>query len=111
MKIDISGIKGLVFTLPASGEEYGTIREYDLDFYPDGFPVDTWMPFADDDCGNIFAVSADGKIAWWDHETDEITVLSDSFEEFCMNCGSGEDVEDGQVISTWVNPDFKPEFD
>lgn len=111
--MEVEKVKGLVFKFPTSGEIYGTIRPLDAVLFIEGFPVEAWTPFADDDCGNLFAASDDGCIAFWDHETGEITKIADSFDEFVAHCTKHDDVEleEGQVISTWVNPDFKPEFD
>jgi hypothetical protein len=111
--MEIEKVKGLVFKCPTTGEEYGTIRSRGEDSTPKGFPAEGLSPFADDDCGNIFTVSRDGKILFWDHETEEIKPLAESFEEFSDHCTEPEDVElkEGDVISVWVDPDFKPEFD
>ena len=98
----------MVFTSPANGEPYGTIRELQgavtADFFADG----SWVPFAEDDGGNFFAISGQGEVIWWDHETDDITSLAPSFADFCKHCAEPEEVEldESQVQSAWVDPDF-----
>jgi hypothetical protein len=111
--MDINKLKGMVFKSQISEEMYGAIRPLDTTPFVEGFPLDIWTPFADDDCGNLFAASGVGHIAFWNHETGKITKLADSIDEFAAHCTKNDDVElkEGQVISTWVNPDFKPEFD
>jgi hypothetical protein len=111
--MEIGKVKDLVFKSPTSGEVYGMIRPLNTSSIIEEFPVETWTPFAGDDCGNLFAASINGHIAFWDHETGEITKLADSFGEFSKHCTKDDDVEleEGQVISTWANPKFKPKFD
>lgn len=91
--MNLDRVKGLVFTAPDTGEEYGTIRPREIGLSPEGFPIEKWTPIALDDCGNVFAFSRDGSIAFWDHETDEITVLADSFGTFASHCAEMDDVE------------------
>jgi len=108
MKVDIGKIQGMVFTSPTNGETYGTIRELQGPVTADFFADSRWTPFAEDDCGNFFATSAQGEIVWWNHETDGITTLAGSFAEFCEHCAEPEEVElkEDQVQSVWIDPEF-----
>ena len=45
-----------------------------------------FLPFAGDIHGNAFVQSQDGHIHFWDHETDEVSELTDSWEEFASWC-------------------------
>ena len=107
-QMDISKIQGMVFTSPANGEPYGTIRDLQGEVTADFFTDNPWTPFAEDDCGNFFAVSAGGTIGFWDHELDEITTLADSFDDFARHCSEPEEVElsEDQVQSAWIDPAF-----
>ena len=111
--MDIEKIEGMAFTCPSSGEVYGTIRKLNGSAVPDSLPADLWTALAIDDCGNMFVMSKEGHICLWDHETDDVTKLTDSFKEFCSHCSQPKEVDlkPGQVISKWVNPDFKPRFE
>lgn len=106
--MDITKIKGMDFTSPSSGEEYGTIRELQGPVTPDFFVDSSWTPFAEDGCGNYFATSEQGSVIFWDHETDDITVLASSIDEFCKSCALPEEVEldEDQVESLWIDPEF-----
>src|SRR3954470_18865458 len=58
------------------------------------FPVHSWKPhtepcrqagsliLGEDGSGNCFLYAPDGSISFWDHETDEETVLATTVEEF-----------------------------
>jgi hypothetical protein len=63
---------------------------------------------AEDDCGNFFAVLESGAIAFWDHETDALTPLAISLQQFMANCTDPASVKlkPGQVKSVWINPEF-----
>ncbi len=110
--MNIDKLEGLVF-ITDSGKEFGTIRNFSGTMPNSPCSIATWKPLAEDDCGNIFAISEKNEIAFWDHETDEITILSKSYEDFQKNCAKPKKIklEDGQVISVWSDPSFKPEFD
>ena len=41
----------------------------------------TMIPFASDSAGNLFVLK-DGKICFWNHETDSVQFLSDTFSDF-----------------------------
>ncbi len=106
--MDIQEILGMVFTSPTSGHEYGVVRDLKAETTPDFFASSSWAPFAEDDCGNFFAMSPEGRIAFWDHETDQVEVLAESFQNFCAHCSEQKEVElrDDQVKSAWIDPEF-----
>lgn len=74
----LENIFGKVF-ISDDKSEYGTIRKVDNKT----FILDNWTTFAMDDCGNFFVENSKGKIAFFDHETNEIIILADSFTDFC----------------------------
>src|SRR5688500_15448026 len=59
------------------------------------FPVHSWrkhiepcrqagsLVLGEDECGNFFLYAPNGSVSFWDHETDQETVLAASVEEFC----------------------------
>jgi len=59
-------------------------------------PVRSWWQHTDpcrqpgslvvgeDSCGNLFLCAPDDSVSFWDHETDEETVLSATMEAFCV---------------------------
>jgi len=83
------------------------LQQHDWNFQHNEFVV------GEDSCGNFFTVNNEGSIFFLDHETDLRTLLCGSLEEFGSLLQKPEDVDlpPHKVISVWVNPDFKPEFD
>lgn len=87
------------------------------------FPVQSWRPhtepcrqagslvMAKDDCGNFFLYAPDNSVSFWDHETDEETVLASSVEDFCDSLVEPTPVvlQPGQVKRVWIDPDFLAE--
>ena len=69
--------------------------------------------FAADSNGNFFTICSDGSVSFLDHETDERTYLCESLAQFEEHLEEPQDVAlpPQKVISVWVDPDFKPEFD
>jgi hypothetical protein len=82
----------------------------------EGFPRET-IPLAEDGCGNYFYLSLrSGGVFFWDHEIDGgDTALASTLAEFISALApfdnSSVKLAPGQVISAWINPTFKPEFD
>ena len=87
----MSSLRGLVF-VSGSGDEYGIIR---LTENQEKHPVSTagFEYLADDEMGNAFALTSNGRILFWDHETDEATVLATSWDEFVAGCAAPKPVE------------------
>jgi hypothetical protein len=110
MQPDTESIHGLVFTHPETGEQYGTICTCES---PQDHPATRteWAAVAEDDCGNAFVVSRDGRVAFWDHETDEITELAPNWASFAERCTILKPVEldPSQVKSVWIDPAFAKE--
>lgn len=56
----------------------------------------------------------DHKIYFWDHEVDRNEVIADTFEDFLERLDpfdlSQVQLEKGQVMRVWLDPNFKPEF-
>ena len=87
------------------------------------FPADQWKKkrigfkvfsiFADDDCGNEYLTNKNKLVFFWDHETGDIIEIHKSIIGFLNSLEKTPDVElrPEDVISVWVDPDFKPEFD
>ncbi len=82
----------------------------------EGFPPHA-IAIAEDDCGNyVWLEPRTGAVFFWDHEQDEHGVLiADNFDDFLALLQpfdpSSIKLGPGQVISAWIDPDFKPEFD
>jgi len=91
-----------------TGVEYGVIRKA-----KEPFPevLSTLNVLAEDDCGNYF-VLLNGCVFFWDHETEESEVLSDSISDFVSRCSAAEEVElePGQIESVWIDPEFAKQF-
>ena len=67
------------------------------------------MPIlADDECGNCFALAADGRVIFWDHETDELVDLAACLSDFLAGCVEMREIalNPNQVKSVWVDPEF-----
>lgn len=91
-----------------NGVEYGVIRKAKGP-YPE--VLSTSEVLAEDGCGNYF-VLLNEAVCFWDHETDENEVLSDSIDDFVSRCSAPEEVElePGQVESAWIDPEFAKQF-
>jgi len=99
----------------SDGTWYGPMRSIDVlsKAIEEDLAAAQVSPFASDDCGNYFVTTTDG-IAFWDHETGDIELLSSTPDEFIAHLqahGPVVSLEPGQVISSWTDPTFKPEFD
>jgi hypothetical protein len=110
MNRDLEKITGLVFTRPETGEQFGCIRPCEGEHDHPARRAH-WTPFAEDDCGNAFVVSLDGRVAFWDHETDEITHLATDWTAFVRGCAEQKPVELDplKVKSAWIDPAFAKE--
>jgi hypothetical protein len=76
---------------------------------PEGFSDSKFgAPIAEDDSGNIVTVLPGGSVSFWDHETDQLTVIASSWDEFASGWVAPKPVnfEPGQVKSGWIDPDF-----
>jgi len=96
-------VYGKVFKT-SKGEEFGVIRAVCHPF-PDELS-DTEI-IAEDGCGNYFCL-INGKVVFWDHETNDKTVLANSTKEFVAGCSKPANVElkPEQIISSWIDPEF-----
>jgi len=65
----------------------------------------------EDSCGNVFLCAPDGSVSFWDHETDEETVLTATIEEFCDSLVEPTPValRPEQLKSVWIDPEFLAE--
>lgn len=107
MKADVRKLIGKMYR-DRTGNEYGPIRATQR--ASTTFPQE-WRAVADDVCGNAFVVAADGRVGFWDHETDEILVLCLTWQHFVEACTAPSPVEldPDQVISAWIDPEFAAE--
>lgn len=89
------------------GTTYGLIRNA-LKPFPN--ELKNLEVLAEDECGNYF-VTIDGQVYFWDHETSEKSLISGSFSEFKSLCFEPEETElnDADVISSWIDPNFARE--
>ena len=106
--MDITEVLGLVFRHAALGHEYGTIRRATN---PAAFRNGARV-IAEDESGNAFVARPNGCIAFWDHETGELTDLAASWEVFVEGCAPAQTVqlEPGQVKSVWIDPTLAREL-
>ncbi len=101
-----SGVRAFVPILEAA----------DLRQQIEGFPLHG-VPIAQDDCGNyIWLDPESGGVFFWDHEVDgPSSLIAPDVEAFVAGLqpfdASSVKLEPGQMISAWVHPDFKPQFD
>ena len=84
------------------------------------YPVQSWRPhtepcrqagsliLGEDSCGNFFLYAPDGSVSFWDHETEEETVLAECVEAFCDSLVGPTPVvlHPEQVKKVWVDPTF-----
>lgn len=110
MHHNIDELVGLVFVHPQTSDEYGPIRACDS---ANGHPAarDGWVPVAEDSCGNAFVASQDGRVAFWDHETDALVQLAKNWKTFSFGCSveTPVEIDPSQVESVWIDPDFAKE--
>jgi hypothetical protein len=91
----------------ANGAEYGVIRS--LGTSPlQQCELGTAKAFAEDECGNYFVQLDGGRIGFWDHETNHLTHLAASPDEFVAGLTEHAPVSlmPGQVISAWIDPEL-----
>ncbi|MDT3281734.1 hypothetical protein [Shewanella scandinavica] len=85
-----------------NGLEYVVIRKAKLPF-PE--VLSTSNALAEDDSGNYFVLLKEA-VCFWDHETGENDVLSESVNDFVSRCSSPEvELEPG-----WIDPEFAKKF-
>lgn len=85
---DVSNIEGKEYFSPLTNEAYGVGEAFSCQL-PEGFSVGAFgQPFAFDGCGNLFTENEKKQICFWDHETDEIHVISESWGFFVDFCGN-----------------------
>src|SRR5688500_1512606 len=87
------------------------------------YPVQAWTPhrktgrhagsliLGDDECGKLFLCAPDGSVSFWDHETEEETLLAGSVEQFCEALVEATPVvlRPEQVKKVWIDPEFLAE--
>jgi len=87
------------------------------------FQLPAWQPHSEccrqegsvvigeDSCGNLFLRAPDGSVSFWDHETNDETVLTASVEVFCSSLTEPTPVilKPGQVKKVWIDPKFLAE--
>lgn len=71
------------------------------------------LPIADDECGNLICLkysNAGWCVVFWDHETEQVFELAESFDGFlqCLRPFGIDDIglKPAQVIDAWIDPDF-----
>lgn len=104
---NIQPLLDLVFRDPSSGVEFGPIRKS----HAIAMPRPDLRVLAEDSCGNRFAISKDGAVHFWDHETDDLSRLAESFEEFARKCTAPTpvDLETAKRAKVWLDPAFAAE--
>ena len=109
---DPSTILRKEFHSKLTGNVYGEFRECS-DVLPADYTIARFgKPFAEDGGGNLFTQMDNGSICFWDHETDDLFVISNSLEEFVTGCTEPTEVKlkPGQVKSAWMDPAFAKEM-
>jgi hypothetical protein len=113
-------VEGAIAALPKRNTFKTASDEFEL---RDLFPVQSWRPhtepcrqagsliLGEDSCGNFFLYAPDGSVSFWDHETDDETILAPSVEEFVGSLVEPTPVvlRPEQVKSVWIDPDFLAE--
>jgi hypothetical protein len=79
-------VLGLELTHPKTYESCGIIEPFYGDPTKHQVVDRGFAPFAGDGLGNAFVESADGRIHFWDHETDEVSELAENWDEFVSWC-------------------------
>jgi hypothetical protein len=112
MALPVTDVRGLDFKHAETGEVFGTIRELSGDSESHPAANLNCLPFAEDGCGNAFVRSRDGRVMFWDHETDELTLLATDWDGFRQGCHHPEPVEldESQVESAWIDPALAKEL-
>jgi len=105
---DLKAIFGKEFESKLTGDGYGVFRACAPVLPADFTTAAFGRPFAEDDGGNLFTELPDGNICFWDHETDDLTVIASTWDDFAKSCIPPKPVElkPGQVKSVWVDPEF-----
>ena len=80
--MNIDDLVGKVF-ITEKNEWYGSVRKLG-DNLPADLDIGNTIPFAEDECGNLFILK-DESVCFWDHETDEIFELASSFNHFKLS--------------------------
>lgn len=108
MNVPVAEVVGLDFTDAATQRTYGTIRRLEKTTRNHPALKTGFLPFAEDECGNAFLVAGDGRVLFWDHETDDVLCLADTWDAFRNGCHKPEPVtlDPAQVKSVWINPEF-----
>jgi hypothetical protein len=76
--------------------------------------VEDWnadlIPFAEDSFGNllVFKKPEMDAVYFWDHETDEVEIISESFEKFFNDIRQARhgDIPEPKNVKVWINPKF-----
>ena len=82
----------------------------------DGFPA-YGVPVAEDGCGNyVWLDPNSAAIFFWDHEVDEPPApIADDIDQFLASLQPFDPawvrLAPGQVLSAWIDPDFKSRFE
>lgn len=109
---DLTKIIGKEFESPHTCEGYCFSELFDGDF-PDGYSIESFgRPFATDSCGNLLTTKDETRTYFWDHETDESTLIAATFDELLAGITEPASVElrDDQVNAVWIDPDFAKQF-
>jgi len=77
------------------------------------FPVSAWKKedpcvIGEDSCGNRYLKWSDGKVCFWDHETEKEEVLFLGVSEFlsALSAPTPAVLKPGQVKRVWIDPAF-----
>lgn len=103
----VAELEGKVFRSP-TGDEYGVIRAFQ-GLRPEDLEGEV---LAEDGSGNFFVLLRSGVVAFWDHETNETTLLAESLASFASALLTPAPVvlREGQVKSVWVDPELAKEL-
>ena len=109
---DIENIIGKEYDSNLSGEAY-SFRGLFKGIYPDNYSIETCgLPFAEDSSGNLYTTKNNGKIYFWDHETDDTVLIANSYEDLLGGLKEPSSIElrEDQVKSVWIDPEFAKQF-
>ena len=101
-------VRRKVFVHPVSKEPYGPIRIPRTLGKPMSLGGKLYDVIAEDEGGNYFVAASDGAVLFWDHETDDLTPLANSLQEFVAQCIAPPpaELDPKRVKSVWIDPAF-----
>ncbi len=108
----ISEAVGKDYLSPKTKEAYTILAAFDGSYPAEYSETENGKPIAEDGCGNLITTKENKAVYFWDHETDETTLIADSIEEIIEEAKDPEpvDFDESKVESSWIDPSFAKEM-